>query len=174
MAGNRHLESLYLGAHPLIQPLFERLRLRTFFQEALGKPDGRLRVSHVDAALLLVRNFTLSRHPLYGVPDWVCRFDPSQLELEPHQVKFLNDDRLGRTLDKLFEADLRTLMTRLVVHMVEEFNLDLQRMHNDSTSITFTGVYRQKPSRKDGRRHLKVVHGFNKDHRPDLSSWSGR
>jgi transposase len=168
MAGNCHLESLYLGAHPVIQPFFERLRLRTFFQEALGMRDGRLRVSHVDAALLLVRNFTLSRHPLYGVPDWVGRFDPAQLELEPEQVKFLNDDRLGRTLDKLFEADLRTLMTRLVVHMVQEFNLDLQRMHNDSTSITFTGVYRQKPPRKEGRRHLKVVHGFNKDHRPDL------
>ncbi len=168
MAGDRHLESLYLGAQPLIQPFFERLRLRTFFQEALGKPDGRLRVSHVDAALLLVRNFTLSRHPLYGVPDWACRFDPAQLELDAQQLKFLNDDRLGRTLDKLFEADLRTLMTRLVVHMVQEFNLDLQRLHNDSTSITFTGVYRQKPPRKDGRRHLKVVHGFNKDHRPDL------
>jgi len=160
MADDRHLESLYLGAHPVIQPFFERLRLRTFFQEALGGPDGRLPVPHVDTALLLVRNFTLSRHPLYGVPDWVCRFDPAQLELEPRQLEFLNDDRLGRTLDKLFEVDLRTFMTRLVVHMVQEFNLDLQRMHNDSTSITFTGVYRPKRPRKDGRRHLKIVRGF--------------
>lgn len=99
---------------------------------------------------------------------WLSRFDPAELGLKSEHLRLLNDDRLGRTLDRLFKVDLRTLMTRLVVHMVREFGLELERMHNDSTSVTLTGAYRQQPPRKDGRRRLKIVHGHNKDHRPDL------
>ena len=124
--------------------------------------------------MLMVRNFTLSRYPLYGVPQWTRQFDPERLELQPDQIRLINDDRLGRTLDKLFVADRRTMVTRLVVHMSEEFGVDLNRLHNDSTSITFTGEYRKRPPRKDGLRRLQIVHGHNKDHRPDLKQlvWS--
>jgi transposase len=162
------LESVYLGGQPLLGPFLQRLRLRAFLQEALGPPDRRIKLPPVDSALLLVRNFTLSRHPLYGVPAWARRFDPSLLELDAERLRFVNDDRLGRTLDRLFESDLRSLRTSLVVHMVREFGVHLERLHNDSTSLTFSGVYREKAPRKDGRRRLRIVHGFNKDHRPDL------
>jgi transposase len=168
------LESLGIGGHPLIQPLVQRLRLRELLTEALGPLDRRLKLDPVDSLLLLVRNFTLSRHPLYGVPEWVRSFDPVQLELTPERVDLVNDDRLGRALDRLFAADPRTLTTRMVVHMVEEFGLDLSRCHQDSTSVTFSGVYKEPPPRADGRRRLRIVHGHNKDHRPDLKQlvWS--
>jgi transposase len=168
MAEPLSLESHEIGGQPLIAPFLDRLGLRTFFEGALGEADRRLRLSHTKTALLMIRNFTLSRHPLYAVPQWLSRFDPGELGLEPEHLRLLNDDRLGRTLDRLFKVDLRTLMTRLVVHMVREFDLDLDRLHNDSTSITFKGAYREQPPRKDGRRRLKIAHGHNKDHRPDL------
>jgi len=168
------LESLYLGGLPIIQPFLERLRLRPFLDELFGVPDSRLKLPPADSAMLLVRNFTLSHHPLYGVPEWARQLDPERLELQPDQIRLINDDRLGRTLDKLFVADRRTMVTRLVIHMVEEFAIDLKQFHNDSTSITFSGEYRERAPRTDGRRHLRVVHGHNKDHRPDLKQlvWS--
>ena len=168
------LESLGIGGHPLIQPLLQRLRLRELLTDALGPLDRRLKLNPVDGLLLLVRNFALSRHPLYGVPEWVRSFDPTRLELAPELVHLVNDDRLGRALDRLFAADPRTLTTRVVVHMVEEFGLDLSRCHQDSTSVTFSGVYKEPPPRTDGRRRLRIVHGHNKDHRPDLKQlvWS--
>lgn len=157
-----------IGAHPLIQPLIDRLRLRRLFAEAFGKPDTRLRLSPVDSALLLVRNFVLSRHPLYGVPQWARRFEPQRLELTPEQVALINDDRLGRLLDKLFLVDRRSLMTRLIIHMVQEFGIEMARIHNDSTSITFSGQYDEPPAAGGGRTPPRIVHGHNKDHRPDL------
>ncbi|MCP4678787.1 MAG: IS1634 family transposase [Deltaproteobacteria bacterium] len=174
MTDNLNLESLCIGGHPLIQPFLDRLDLRAFLEEALGKPDPRIKLPPVDAAMLLVRNFTLSRHPMYGVPEWARRFDPEQLELEANQMSLINDDRLGRVLDKLFLADRRSMMTRLVIHMVEKFKIDLKRLHNDSTSLTFSGEYRERPPRKPDRPHLRIVHGHNKDHRPDLKQivWS--
>lgn len=162
------LESFEVGAQPLLQSFLDRIDLRDLLAHALGKVDSRLRLSHVDSALLLIRNFALSRHPLYGVPEWARRFSPERLELSATQLQLLNDDRLGRTLDRLFLLDRRTLMTRFVVRVVEVFGIELSRMHNDSTSLTFSGVYRPRPPRRDGRRRLAIVHGHNKDHRPDL------
>ena len=168
------LESLGIGGHPLIQPFIERLRLRQLLADALGPVDRRHKLDPVDSLLLLVRNVTLCRHPLYGVPEWVRSFDPTHLDLVPELVHLVNDDRLGRALDRLFAADPRSLTTRVVVHMVEAFDLDLQCCHQDSTSITFSGEYAESAPRADGRRPLRIVHGHNKDHRPDLKQlvWS--
>ena len=114
---NGYLESRQVGAHPLIEPLIERLRLRESLQQAFSAPDPRVKLAPLDSALVLVRNFTLCRHPLYEVPEWVRGRVPTQLGLEPEQVGLINDDRLGRTLDKLFLADRRTIVTRLIVYM---------------------------------------------------------
>lgn len=162
------LESDELGAHSLIQPLINRLRLREFFTQAFGKPDARLKLPHVDSSLLLARNFVLWRHPLYGVAQWARRFEPLRLELSAVQVALINDDRLGRLLDKLFVIDRRSLMTRIIVHMVKAFGIEMARIHNDSTSVTFSGEYREGAPRADGRIAPRIVHGYNKDHRPDL------
>ena len=83
MAEPLSLESHEIGGQPLIDPFLDRLRLRTFFEEALGEADRRLRLSHTKTALLMIRNFTLSRHPLYAVPQWLSRFDPGELGLKP-------------------------------------------------------------------------------------------
>ena len=166
--GGLTLESVEVGAQPLLQAFLDRLGLRALFAQAFAERDARLRLPHADSALLLVRNFTLARHPLYGVPQWAQRFCPARLELDTAQVALVNDDRLGRTLDRLFLLDRRTLLTRVVVRVVEVFGLELARLHNDSTSVTFTGAYRYAPRRRDGRRRLVITHGHNKDHRPDL------
>ena len=162
------LESDEVAAHPLIQPLIDRLRLRPLFADAFGTADARLKLPHVDAALLLVRNFVLSRHPLYGVSAWAKRFDPMRLELTSEQVALINDDRLGRLLDKLFGVDRRSLMTRIIVHMVQEFGIEMARIHNDSTSITFCGEYATQVAPPGKPAPPRIVHGHNKDHRPDL------
>lgn len=174
MADALSLESLYLGALPIAQPFLERLRVMDLIEEALGRPDRRIKLPPGKSAMVMVRNIILSRHPLYEVGEWARRFVPGELDLAAEQVELINDDRLGRTLDRLFKADLRSLMTRFVVGMVREFDVDLDRLHNDSTTITFSGEYRERAPRKDKRRRLKITFGHNKDHRPDLKQlvWS--
>jgi transposase len=168
------LESVEIGAQPLLRPLLQRLRLRPLMAEALGPRDRRLKLDPVDSLLLLLRNVTLSRHPLYAVPAWVQAFDPRQLELTPPLLALVNDDRLGRALDRLFAADPRTLTTRLAVQLVQEFGLQLSRCHQDSTTVTFSGLYAPPATPRAGRRPRRIVHGHNKDHRPDLKQlvWS--
>ena len=86
MAEPLSLESHEIGGQPLIAPFLDRLGLRTFFEGALGEADRRLRLSHTKTALLMIRNFTLSRHPLYAVPQWLSRFDPGELGACPRKT----------------------------------------------------------------------------------------
>jgi transposase len=95
---------------------------------------------------------------------------PQRLGLTPEQVASLNDDRVGRCLDRLFDADIPSLTLEVVAHAVREFGVDLDELHNDSTTITFHGDYESADRERSlrGRLRLAVTHGHNKDHRPDL------
>jgi len=46
------------------------------------------------------------------------------------------------------------LMARIIVHMVKEFGIEMARIHNDSTSITFCGEYPDQGPRYVRPRHF--------------------
>jgi transposase len=116
-----------------------------------------------------VRNIILSHEPLYALSEWARPYEPVQLGLEVGDVEVLNDDRVGCTLDRLFDADRASLLTELVVAMVREFNLDVSRLHNDSTTVTFHGDYASATgTERGGQVTPAITYGHNKDHRPDL------
>ena len=94
---------------------------------------------------------------------------PALLWLAPEQGALLHDDRVGRALDGLFDADRRALLTNLVVHMVKEFQVSLTQLHKDSTSLTLHGTYDGATGKLvRGQPTLVVTFGHSKDHHPDL------
>jgi transposase len=118
---------------------------------------------------VLLRNILLARRPLYCLAEWASRFEPALLGLPAEAPQYFNDDRVGRCLDALFRSNRATLMTEIVVHAVEEFDLDLTEIHNDSTTVTFTGQYVEangKPA--PGHQTHRITYGVNKDFRPDF------
>ncbi|KKM87351.1 hypothetical protein LCGC14_1269800 [marine sediment metagenome] len=101
--------------------------------------------------------------------EWAKQMVPNLLGLRPNQIGLLNDDRIGRALDRLFEADRSAMLTDFVVHMVEEFKIELEQFHNDSTTLTLHGEYPEADGHiQRGKSTLVVTFGHNKDHRPDL------
>jgi len=54
------------------------------------------------------------------------------------------------------------LFFQLAVHNIEQFELNTQRIHHDTTTVTFHGQY------KSSNRRPRITQGHNKDHRPDL------
>lgn len=169
------LASFFLDALPLVNHFLERLRLRSFLEAYLPPTDQRRRLAPAQGIGLLVRNLLLSRQPLYGVGAWASRFEPSLLGLSREEIHPLNDDQVGRALDELFDADRSSLLLGVVVGVVREFTLGLDRFHNDSTTISFHGDYRRADGRQmRGKPTLQITFGHNKDHRPDLKQllWS--
>ena len=100
------LESLEVGATPLVRHFLHRLQLPALFEQHLPPLPGRPPALPTSVTLtVLLTNLLLARQPLYAIPGWVARRVPEHLGLQPDQVPLLNDDRIGRALDHLQRAD---------------------------------------------------------------------
>ena len=169
-AGGQTLNSRKVGALPILDRFFHALRLDEALCARLPREDRRHRISNTTALLLLARNLLVARAPLYGVGEWARRHEPALLGLTESQFAALNDDRVGRALDKLFDADIPTLVLDVATHAVRAFAVELDELHNDSTTITFHGDYDSAAEERTLRGQLRtaITWGHNKDHRPDL------
>jgi len=168
-AGRRTLRSWSVGALPIVNRLLQRMRLAELLEKHLPPDDPRTKVPTTRGLLLLVRNLLLSREPIYGLGEWAELYAPDLLGLHEQDLKHLNDDRIGRCLDRLFDAGPQ-LVLDVVRQVVDEFGLQLDELHNDSTSISFYGSYddADTEARCRGRDTLAITFGHSKDHRPDL------
>ena len=168
-AGNV-LRSTTVGALPLINHVLRRSQLERLLRDALPKEDKRTKLSPTKALLVLLRNLLLSREPIYGVGEWAARHAPDLLGLSEADVTLLNDDRVGRALDKLFAADVPSLVLAVASHVVKEFGVCLDELHNDSTTVSFFGAYSEAAESQQifGRPTVALTFGHSKDHRPDL------
>jgi transposase len=163
------LRSERIGALPLINVVYDRLGIDGLLERYVPVDDARLRVAPAVALGVVIRNLVIRREPVYGLGRWAAGFDPALLGLSGMAAEALNDDRVGRVLGRLFDADRASLLTRLVLDAIEVYDIDTSRLHNDSTSITFSGAYEQADGRaRGGKPTPAIVRGHNKDGRPEL------
>jgi len=164
------LRSYAVGALPIMNRLLDRMDLENHLQQHLRADGSRMKIPTTTGLLLLVRNFLLSREPMYGVGEWAQRHAPDLLGLSASQLQYLNDDRVGRCLDRLFEGEVSDLVMSVVRHIVKEFDLSLDELHNDSTTVSFFGSYDDaaEESEQRGRPTVALTYGHSKMRRPDL------
>jgi len=161
------LDSKAIAALPIINAFIERIDLRELLAIYL-RSKKNLKYPHADAILLFVRNILLERQPLYKLSEWAARFDPHLVGLADTPPSLLNDDRVGRSLDVLFDADRASMLTNIVLKVIDGFSIDLSQLHNDSTTVTVYGEYKGSRSARKGKTSIALLHGHNKDYRPDL------
>ncbi|HYS37776.1 MAG TPA: IS1634 family transposase, partial [Pseudonocardiaceae bacterium] len=163
------LVSQRLGALPLVNHFLDRMDLSGLLARWLPAPDRRFRLDPAVAIRLVVVNLLIGRAPLYGLGEWAAPFAPTLLGLGEADTAWLNDDRVGRALEKLFHADRASLLTELIVGVVSEFGVATSELHNDSTSVSVHGAYRGADGTPRGGKPTPVItFGHSKDHRPDL------
>lgn len=169
-AAGHTLQSHAVGALPLINGILERLKLEECLEQVLPAEDRRVLVPAATGLTVLLKNILLSREPLYGVADWGVQQAPDLLGLTATQINAFHDDRLGRCLDRLFDADCGSVALRVAAVAIREFQVSLDELHNDSTTVTFHGAYvdAQEEQVVRGRPVPAITWGHNKDHRPDL------
>jgi len=163
------LVSHALGGLPIINNVLDRLGLPTLLAGVLPAEDARQKLAPAAAIRLVITNLVLGREPLYALGEWAGRFDPGLLGLSEVDLGVLNDDRVGRALEALFDTDRASLLTAVVLRAVHEFGVDTAQLHNDSTSISVHGAYRDTVGTvRGGKPTAAITFGHSKDHRPDL------
>jgi len=145
---------------PLIKYYMEALGLSGLFDKYVPNTKG-MEIAPSQVLCMMVMNIMVSAKPLYRMEDWLHDYLDGLTQRRFEAGKY-NDDRLGRNLDLLFDAERASFMAQLSANAVRVHQLETEEIHNDSTSVTFIGAYdREEP------KAVKILHGYNKDHRPD-------
>ena len=148
----RGLQPRQMGAVPLIQPILADLQVRETVNELL---PSQADIDLGQVVVLLVLNRLLAPQPLYEIQDWLGgTVLPEVLGITVQQAY---DNRLGRTLDRLY-PQLGEVWQRLVSRAILVYNLDLSVLHWDLTSIYFEGAYADSQL---------ASYGYSRDQRPD-------
>jgi len=163
------LETERLGPLPLLNHFLERLGVPELLERFVPTSDPRCRLPYAKGLGVLLRSILTEREPIYRLGEVVNTFAPAGFGLSPEEASRLRDDAIGRSLDRLFDADRGSLLTELVLSAGERFGLSFDELHNDSTTIKFTGQYTRAKGRSlRGKKAPFVTYGYSKDHRPDL------
>lgn len=158
----RRLKRLQAGGLPLINHIAEQMGLREILYKYIPR-HGNEDIPSVETLILLIFNLTLGKAPLYELEQWVQSIDLRCLGIQRFNKVNFNDDRFARALDKLYMADRASLMTDIVINVVKLFDINLDRIHNDSTTVKAFGEMLGKTI-----TGLELKRGNSKDHRPDL------
>jgi transposase len=158
-----------LGPLPVINHFLARLDLEGRLNHFVPTRDRRVRLPYAKGLGVLLRSILVEREPIYRQHEIVSTFADETFGLDAESVRYVNDDSIGRALDRLFDADRAALLTDVVVAATQEFDVALEELHNDSTTVKFCGRYTQARGRRlRGKRAPFITHGYSKDHRPDL------
>jgi len=115
-------------------------------------------------AVILV-TFLKIRVPLYKIDKAFKGIDTEALFGSGVMPEHLNDDAIARALDRISQAKPEGLFTTLCLSLYGKYKIAFNRLHSDTTSVSFYGAYEQSdPEDEEG---LRVLRGYNKDHRPE-------
>jgi transposase len=151
-----------ISALPLLHTVVQKLALTEILKEFIPT-HGNETIHVADTITLLIYNLALGKMPLYKLEEWCRSIDFRCLGYLTAKGEKYTDDRFGRALDKLYLADRASLMTSIVLKAVKKFNINLSRIHNDSTSVKAYGKIEGKTE-----SGIELKRGHSKDHRPDL------
>lgn len=86
------------------------------------------------------------------------------VDVSPEQI---DNNVLGRTLDKLFSLGVTDLFSAISLQAVKSLGIKIKSLHLDSTSFHVDGEYNSELEQDDHR--IKITRGYSRDHRPELN-----
>lgn len=142
-----------LGAIILTLPYLEALEVARHVDHYCPY-DGAL--SHGKVFTIIVLNRLHAPHPLYKLGEWAKECGLGELLGLADPVGQLNDDRLALTLEVVYAQQVE-IQAAISLSAIRRFDLALEMIHYDLTSIFFRGLYEDSEL---------LRHGYSRDHLP--------
>jgi hypothetical protein len=102
------LQSERLGPLPLVNHFIQRMALEDTLDRYVPS-DQRCALSRARALGVLLRSIIVEREPIYGQQETVHGFASGMFGVGEEEMQHVGDDRIGRALDRLFDADRAAL-----------------------------------------------------------------
>jgi transposase len=132
-----------VGAMPLVCSMFDKLGLSNAVDE-LAPYQGDVPLGTLVEVMVL--NRLLQPKAMFKIGEWAE--NASVTDYFGLTAEQLNDDRLGRALERIAEHGDQIQMA-LVLTAINEFDLDVSQIHYDITSVELYGAYETNDDTKD-------------------------
>lgn len=161
-----NIKVLDAGAAPLVAAMCDEIKLAEIINQLVTWDDKQCKLSPGTRIGALIVNVLSARKPLYRVQSFYEHQDPEVLFGKGVSADALNDDALGRALDKLGNTTPDNIYLAVTLSAMKIHGIDLTSMHADTTSISLYGD--DYAGEEDD---LSITFGYSKAHRPDLKQF---
>lgn len=155
------LKKFVLEAHPIIQTYIEKLKIAELIASYIAQ-DQRMKLPIEQSLCVLIHNVLTTPMPMYEIAAWLAPLDENTLGLNGSKVECIQDDRMGQALERLYQGRHKDVFFHLALRAIKVFGIDCSQIHQDTTTVTFSGKYAGWSASE------LLAYGINKDHRPDL------
>jgi transposase len=168
----------------IVAGLIDEIRLVEQINElVVEQPGEKVSPGHAVKAMIL-NGLGLFSSPLYLFPKFFEGKPTEHLIGEGIEAKHLNDDRLGRVLDKLYLTGLEDIFLSIALKAIKQFSVSVESVHLDSTSLSVEGEYQNNSTEEinvevaseEGEKLnppqlIQITYGYSRDKRPDLKQF---
>lgn len=173
----------------IVAGIIDAIGLVEIINELLGEDVAeKISAGHVVKAMVL-NGLGFISAPLYMFSKFFENRACEHLIGEGVKPEYLNDDKLGRVMDKLFTKGLSTVFLAIALNVIKKFDISLLFSHLDSTSFHLHGKYTSNlpdliisnQEQNDTNQSelveasepqaINITYGYSRDHRPDLKQF---
>ena len=178
MLSSEEIEVYNINHLGIIAGIIDEIGILEIINEAIGI-DPREEVSPgVIVKAIILNGLGMVSKPLYLFPQFFEDKAVEHLLGKGIKPSHLNDDKIGRVMDKLFKFGLSPLFLLITLAAIKKYRINTEYSHLDSSSFALHGQYLVDENREDSSEGegdnllpIRITHGYSRDHRPDLKQF---
>jgi transposase len=163
----------------LIAGIIDDIGLEQIINEFVGSDSRELVTSGQIVKAIILNGLGFVSKPLYLFPQFFEDKATEHLLGKGIEAQHLNDDKIGRVMDKLYEKDLSSIFLRIALAIVKKYQILTKFSHLDSSSFSVHGKYLDVNSITNKTQEVSdietapitITKGYSRDHRPDLKQF---
>ena len=151
-----------VGHLPIVKAFAQKIKLVETFDAMV---NSQMDLSAGTCVLAMVLDTLSGRTPLYRLEAFFHEKDTELLLGQEVAPGIFGDHNVARVMDKIFDTGTHKIFSSIAQNAISVFDIDPQRVHFDTTSITVFGDY------EGYEDPFKIDYGYSKDNRPDLKQF---
>ena len=168
----------------LVAGIIDEIGIVEIINEQVSIERGEIVTAGQVVKAIILNGLGFVSRALYLFPQFFEDKATEHLLGEGIEPKHLNDDKIGRVMDKLYQLDVSGIFLLISLAAVKKFGVATENSHLDSTSLSVEGEYKKEYPTveilKSGavgeeietrQQPIKITYGYSRDRRPDLKQF---
>ena len=166
----------------IIAGIIDDIGIEEIINQELGIEKTEVVTAGQVVKAIILNGLGFVSKPLYLFPQFFEDKATEHLIGKGIESKHLNDDKIGRVMDKLYLKGLSSVFLLIALAVVNKYQISTEFSHLDSSSFSVHGKYGEKllggkilslteENPQISPVTLTITHGYSRDHRSDLKQF---